>query len=626
MGVAGTVGVFKRHPKWGSSFVLRNTSVVIDTTNAFYWYAKEQLLPNQSKYGTSMIELGQFYRNLFKRLRERNVKPIVVYEGGRKDDQVVGNIVGKSTFLERSSRAALGRLNRGNLSDSLPDLAINCLKEIVNELSLGPDQVHQAGNEVYPLLVQLSRQHECPVLTHHTDFIFQDVPQGFIRLDELVLPTDSVKPIGCTLYKHSDMLNDFRLTSAHSGALSCLAVLLRDDFSEVYYDAINNVLELQGGMRITPREWGMKTARLDYVLRHWPSGLTTTESVRSALLRQPQAGRNLAHDFDAMLECYNSVEAFESTSVARAFSSGSDQYGNLNEALTKRESSADFLTNVILTNFNRTGIEDIRTYRSTFSLQDRAKQYLMQRLGGRKGLQLFDRRRSQMDYRSLAPIDRLKNPLDQATLFALFHFDKKRLESVASKLQQTIQLDADHSNRLALMLFLASFACRLVPRENFNNNQEDDSGSQSGSSSLGSDQHQQMMALRHYSQPATRTKLFACTLNQYVYLQSRTNQGDQSRQEVPADTRVARDKVHSIIQQQPPERDDNYYTHKHLVEALNSVLHAYKELNSLYNFPGPNILVNKYYDGVVIFKLLVRYSNRLQGFLLNVDPEIINEL
>lgn len=312
--------------------------------------------------------------------------------------------------------------------------------------------------------------------------------------------------------------------------------------------------------------------------------------------------------------------------MARAFSSGSDQYGNLNEALTKRESSADFLTNVILTNFNRIGIEDIRTYRSTFSLQDRAKQYLMQRLGGKTGLQLFDRRRSEMNYRSLAPIDRLKNPLDQATLFALFHFDEKRLESVAFKLRQTIQLDADHSNRLALMLLLASFACRLVPRENFNNNPEDDSGSQSGSNSLGSDEHQRMMALRHYSQPATRTKLFVCTLNQYVYLQSRTNQGDQSRQEVPADTRVARDKVQSIIQQAPPERDDNYYTHKHLVEALNSVLHAYKELNSLYNYPGPNILVNKYYDGVVIFKLLIRYSNRLQGFLLNVDPEIINEL
>lgn len=637
MVVAGIVGVINRYGNcWNTAIQLRDTNVVLDTTGACYWFVKNQLLARtrMNEYGTSMPDLGQFYRNLFKRFRERNVRPIVVYEGGRRSERE-GMIVSKAHHLRHSAGAALRSLNQGRFGNisSLPQLSINCLKEVVREFGLGADQVYQAEGEVYPLLVQLADRFKCPVVTHHTDFIFQDAPKGFIRLDQINLPNDDTQPIDCRIYWHRELLRTFNLTPEHSGSLSCLPILLRDDFVETYYDTINKVLMLEraGRFRLGPnvRFARVKTARLEHVLKYWSrTRLTSSESVRSAMLAHSSAGPHLTRDYDALRDAYARAIPFEQSEVARTLSAGADQIpGGLQEALTQRESSIEFLCDVIQTNFNRTGIEDPHTHRSTFSLQDRTKEYLLERMRGPKSeLSLHDRCRDRMQDRHLRPVTQIHRGLDRETLFELFHFDDKKFNRISSQLCHTIQLDQDHSERLTLLLLLASFALRLMPRENYNNTLDDQSAPLSLTGSSGSDSQQ---PTRFYTLAETRQMLFLAILNSYVYLQMRGHQGDESRQNVPADTRVAQDKVETIVQAPSGVQCANtrgYLTLKHLVEGLNSTLHAYKETNSLYGEPGPSLLVNKYYDAVIIYKIMAKYSKNLQGHLLQLHADILSDL
>lgn len=629
MGVSGAKGFIdhKGH-RFSRRTQLKDTNVIIDTTNVFFWFVKAQLLnsTNMDKYGASMIDLGRLFWNLVACLKERNVKPYFVLEGARRSERN-GAMVSKIEHMTQSSSSALWRLCNGRLSqmDYLPSLAMNCLKEVLSESNLEPDQVHQAECEVYPALVHLANLHNAPVLTAHTDFIFKNVPAGFVWIQELQLPRSRSQPLSCRIFSHQEMLSTFKLGPEHSGALSCLSVLLRDDFAAAYYPAVNRCLNVPGHLRIGPnvRRPGNKTRRLEHIVENWPRNLTDQNSVR-ANLRSHQAltGPNMLRDFDAVLDCYCQYKPFEESELAQSFQSRwKDQTSasQLREALTRRESSAEFLADALRRNINRTVIEDTTTFRSTFSLQDRAKQFVMGRLRDANGLDVYDRQYGQMSTRQLGPVPgQADSRPDGPTLMALFHVDQAKLESVASRLRALHESDATTSNELALLLLLAAFARRLVPRVSYNNDRDEPSAASGGG------------GLTRYSEPEIGRKYFAAILNSYTYLRSRTSEGDQSQTNVPADTRVARGKVEEISRNPPApafsSNDSNYLLNKHLIEALNSTLHAYKELNSLYNFPAPNLVINKYYDGVLVYKIMARWSGNLREHLLKLDDDLLNEL
>lgn len=663
MGVPGTVGLLKRyHDQWGTRLELKNMPVVIDTTGALYWFVKKNLLHGHlpmDRYGSSMVQLGQFYRELFRRLRERNCRPIVVHEGARKSEAKWGEVVSKHKFLERSSRSALRRLaaNDFNHLTQLPSLTLNCLKEIVIECGLGADQVHQASHEVYPVLVQLARQHNCPVLTSHSDFILMDVPAGFVWLERLQVPADSQTPFTCTQLHHSKLLDTFKLQPTHSDALKCLTILMRQDFSQEHYNAVNNVLQLRGALALTRvgnqgRNNGRIVGdRLRHVLEHWPRDrFVSSEAVRAALASQTHSIMQLLRDYDALFDCYcNSSQPndFLASELAKSFAGSQDVAGNqLQEALQQREVTCDFVANLTLTNFNRTPIEDVRTYRSSFSIKDRAKQYLLQRVRSQPRLRLFDRRRDLMEFRNLAPIGELQSRLDCDILFKLFHFDSNRRDQVSQRLAKLWNLDKENSELLALVLLLARFGYRLALRDTYGNSESgrgvdparerrsltpmESSGSLGRASvSLTSDQASQRLVAQSYSSSEVKLKFFTAVANSFVYQAARLHQGDQSRQEIPADIRLARDKIDGILKESPgvqANSSDKYFTLKHLVEVLNEALNGYKELNSLYNYPGPNILVNKYYDATLVFRIMARYSQTLAGYLLRLDDGLLAEL
>lgn len=647
MGVGGMVGVLARnYESLSSEIELKNTTVILDTTSALFWLTKNVLLnKNQmDKYGTSMRELGELYTNLLSRLIQHNVRVHVVYEGPRKGERN-GSLVSKVRHMESSARSALWQLNQNYLGriNKLPALAMNCFKEVASKL-IPFEQLHQAESEVYPLLARLSNKLKAKVLTGHSDFILKNLANGFVWLGDddncgVKLSPDSSQPIKGHLFNHQKLLSFFRISSSHSGALGCLAVLLRDDFAETYYDPINKCLKLErSDLKLTPtrsRE-GIKTRRLFYLLKNWPTNLTDEDSVRSSLLNLAQSGPHLTRDFDGIRDCYSQYEPFEASELARAFQANwreRNGTSQLRDALIKRESSAEFMANVLQKNFDRTGIEDIKTFRSTFSMQDRVKQFLMDRLRPAKGsneLEVFDRHRDALEVRRLRPVSDHPEPaiMNRLNLLWLFHIRPGNLDSVATGVRQATQLDATTSTELALLLLLASFAHRLVPRENYSN-QREDLAMPSISGSLGRDRERQMRRLEEYSSSETKKRFLLALLNSCVYWA-------QSRQTTSAEVRVARSKVDEIAKAPPApafagrersEASEKYMLCKHLIEALNSTLHAYKELNSLYNFPGPNLPVSKYYDGLLTYKIMARYSRNLQeDHLLTLNDTLWNDM
>lgn len=678
MGIGGAVGLLKQNGnEWASYVELKNMFVVIDLTNALYWYVKKKFLNNNhmDHYGSSMVELGALYRRLFYRLLERNVTPIVVLNGGTKSEQRFGPLASKSAFLRRSCSGALNNLVRCRASrssqfyDHLPELADNTIREIMVELKL--EHVVQANYEVYPVLEHWAREKQCPVLTNHSDFIFRNAPNGFIWTEELDLPEDSKQPFKCRIYSHDKMLQQFNLEPRHSPALKTLSVLLRDDFSNAYYDSVNYVLRLVNHpLAVTGRFGRILTKRLTHVMMTLSqnTNFDSDQTVRSVLgSRQSFNRANMLRDYDAIYDTYATyyadfneyefAQCFINRTPARAAadrwtrSSGVSPPAaqavhltqqSLLEALTQREATAEFVSTLGGTTYSKTAIEDTSLFRSTFSLHDNCRQYLLDHTMGAQisQMRIFDRSYATLRDRELnrqglsrksatlgtEPTERL----NRETLFNLFHFNAQQLESLATSLASHYGIDQDNANQLMLQLLLARFACNLMYRDHHSNAEDSvQKLTNTRSSSLGSSGSDG--ASPEGRALYERKKMFlTAIMNSYIY-HARTSQGDQTNQDVPADIRVARNKMATIAVESAGiypngPRHDEFYRIKHMIEALNSVMHGYKELNSLYNYPGPNFFVSKYYDGVLVYKIMSRWSANLQGFLLRIDNAVLTEL
>lgn len=651
MGISGCVGLIRRHgPAFRESFTLKDTSLIVDINETMYWLVKKHYIGNNNGRrvdlaGMSMVDLGAFFRNKFKRLVERNVKPIIVYSGARVSEKLYGSLAAKCNHLESSSRAAMQRFSRQDFSIQLPNLVMNALKEVINEFGF---EVHQSCYESHPVMAQLARKYRCPVMTSHSDFIFTHVPNGFIWTDDMPLinewPKSPEEPIETFLYYQDRMLDCFKLDPVYSRPLASLYVLLRDDFSVAHYHAINTVLQLNR----TPLALGpisrdrKKTRRIIHILENWPKRLTSFEVLYEQITNLPNVSANLRRDFDGIWTSFDTKESLSQMSgefIKENFAP-TDRVEDLNDALTRRECSANFIMNLKQrTNFNRHFVEDItRTYRSIFSLSDRAREYLDAQLSLHQNPRLFDRRRSNLEFRSLAQMNLTREQLKEATreqVFKLFHFEESQLDALADELRKRLHLDEDNGKRLALIILLARYGYRIAFRDSFDNSPPNRSasshrashqGHENERSASGSASNKSTIIADAYLQLEFKEKFFVALINSFIY-HSKEQHGDTQRQDIPADHRVLRSKLDALQSQSLlliSRNDTNNLQYKHLVEVLNQTLSTYKEVNSLFNFVGPNVLTNKCYDGVLIYRILTKWSNNLREYLLPLS-ELISE-
>ena len=629
MVVSGAVGLMKQFGgEWAKPVVLRNMKVVLDVTDGLFWLVRRPFLSGGRRIdlmGSDFVALCAFYRDFIERLLEHQVRLIVVYDGGRIDESR-GDIASKRRQLGQSYYGQIRALSNRHLAlqmrrAALPKLANNAVKEVLGEFLDELEDVQQCTYEVYPLLSHLADLHQCPVMTSLGDFIFTHLPEskfGHIWLEDLDIPSARSKPMTCQAYSHLAMLKAFNIPSDCGPAMRGLYCILRDDFGSAHHEPVNRLLELPEEVEFRARPARVRTDRLVFVLEHWPRHLTSVEAIRLELLRLASSQRKrqkLASDFDAVMETFEEATNFGTASNHRHLLEDVD----LNEAMTRREATADFIMSLRNTDFHRPLLEDFDTFRSTYSLQDRVKQYLLNRMG-LKRLRLFDRNFAEMRRRELPALRQPVGPLTRSLLFDLFHFDEEMLAEVSNKLQVSLRVPPKDCHHLALLLLLARFGLKLGFRNTYDNEDRRPSAAQ-GSRSGGSTDVYQSRALRE--------RFLIALVNSFVYHQIYGAQIEASRSEVPADIRVAGRRLDELVEEEVPTFEESsdeltyeqYIKPKHLVEMLNSTLRAYKELNSLYNFVGPNILVGRYYNGVLIYKIMRQFSENMRSSLLKLDEE-----
>jgi len=625
--------------------------LIIDVTDSMYWFFKKHYIGNNwgrrvDLAGWSQVEFGAFFRQFLKRLMERNVKPIFVYSGARVNEKLHGTLASKSIHLETSTRATMRRLLAKNYTIQMPSLCLNALKEIINEFGL--DQVHQSCYESHFVMAQMAMKKKCPILSSHSDCIFLPSQYGFIWIDSLpdfgTWMNSSTTPIETFVYYNHRMLDYFRLDPMYSRPLTSLYVILRDDFATVHYHAINDLLKLPAHVKRGPQvQDRRKTKRLIHILENWPKNLTTFDVVYQRLTQMPAVGVNLRRNFDGIWSSFDFREPLGQ--VDNSFITDNFiptlEIDDLNDALTRRECSANFIMNLRQkTNFTRLLVEDIHyTFRSTFSLADPVRQYLNAQMGLQMNPSLFDRHFTSLSYRDLVPIKMSQNArFTRELLFKMFHFDEGKINELANHLEGHLKIDLDNAKRLSLLLYLAFFGTRVAFRETLDNSPNTTKSRQtqqstktvqtdldSSKSSSGSHRTKVSPASIYMAQEF-REKFYIALINSFVF-HSTEQQGDTQSRDIPADHRVMRKRLEELSIQALKlidKHDETNLPFKHMIETLNQTLSAYKEINSLYNFPGPNVLVCKCYDGVLIYRILSKWSNNLRDHLLPLSPTLID--
>lgn len=395
MGVPGMVGELKNNfHKYGRDYLLKNTNLVIDATHLPQWlrYHETQLHPND--FGANMVQYEQFWTNFMKTLILCNVKIKIVYDGAPLNERKYGPVPSKSNFLRKSSDGRLAQLRRNGAGLShyiLPSLALPIFKKVAS--SFGPAiEQFQATHESYPLVAELANRFGCPVLTNHSDFLLTDVYGGMIWSDKFDVKRFQNESIPCHLFEHTRFIRGRNL---ERGVTTVLYALLRPDFNLKHSVVI---------ARLIPNFANQRKARckLESVLQ-WLANKSLFQI--KSLLSNCGDGEFMK-DFESIYMSYTEVIPFERTLP--------DPYNQLSNALLAKlkngQADASLFMEIIgNTHFERCSIEDIRTTRSTFSMQDTIRSMLLRivstRLSSRDSMSIYDRQRDSMRLRELRDID-----------------------------------------------------------------------------------------------------------------------------------------------------------------------------------------------------------------------------
>lgn len=711
MGVPGMNTLFKRRHRWYTNLRLKETKLVIDITDEMYWFTKARLLTGQEKmdrFGMSMVAYGQFFKRFIDRLRQAKITPIIVYNGARLSELKYGPLVAKTKHLEKSTRIRLYKMRKWGprlLDDQvIPSIACNVLKQIVTELQL---EAHQSTYEVYPLLVKLANENDCPVLTSHRDFILANVKRGFLLFEEFDQQQHGrhqlESEIDCPkLYEHKRMLTDLNIQPQNSPALYCLNVLLRPDFCGKYFEVLNRMFQMKYDLRFMQdntefienyrRSKNPWARRVEFILSHWPNELTDVDSVRrmfenkvNEVYKNQKAECDIAmRDYDALLTSF--IDANDRDNISTLLP---DHLGNIvsvQDALIRRESTAPFLTDCLMgqANIDRLRIEDVSTFRSTYSLADPVKLLLMNK-GRLQSLKVFDRQYSHLQWRDLKAMSSLdvqelvhgiEAPPDQM-LYDVFLFPNQisspsnlrayiRDSRVRGQLMKVALAFRDREpnregppgsslcEQLIVLLRLVVYGFKLGFRENYDLPalKRSDSGSKSKSpnstkpasptavksiGSLQASRSSQSGSLTEKLRPTEvkyrkiQLKYIEAVYNSFMYycitrgyLIDRLDQHellcDTDSGGFFAKVNLAKEEIESNKIDKPSDvTHNNYLEIKHLNEMLNSSIHAYMELNSLYNHPGVVLKPSDYFDCVQIYKICSYLLQTSKSSLLEIE-------
>lgn len=656
MGISGTHGVLDQEQSLHENFVLKNTKLVIDLNDPPYWFIKKRMVAQKrsDKFGTDLFELCQFFRSFIQVMLINKVEPIFVFSGVCLNKEYNSDRATKARHLEKSTRIQMLVLNRYGARDyKLSHLFTNALKQVIKEFPQLPKPV-QAQYETHPILQKLAEEYNCPVLTSHSEFIFKNIRTGFILLEDF--PVDlSSQSRGILInkyYRHQFLLQRYRLQNC-SDALHTLFALLRPDVSGQYCRYINSFLCLQRtGLEIPhdettfvqgrpPQRTGNLTRRLKHILENFHRlDLQTAEQVREKLVEISGNDRQFLKDFDSIHDTFEIRRDFSLSIISdREFIQSSAlnnrQIDKVNDSLVERCATANFLVPLLQgqTLFdNQLNYEDFETSRSSYSMADPVRAFIMGRFGiGR--VDILDRQFSSVVFRSLYANPATPTEItSDRDIFRIFQFPEfvqtnQELKNYIINFQINLALKENYAIQLEVLLLLVRFIFQNAFKENL---EKDRSLKAKGTNQQPNDKQGIPMNYGRNGLILLGTATYNCFMfymMHYINEYSPFNMHNLENHPSLCDDgkginflpelRIAKGAMDKL----PPcsEFISNYNKIKQVIEMLSWAIKGYCEVSSLYEYKTTPLNISKYYNPALIFKIMSKMSASKAEELLRLE-------
>lgn len=655
MGISGTRGVLEKVRSLHTNLRLTDTKLVVDLTDPPYWFLKKRGLAQRrtDKFGTDFCEIAQFFRSFIQVMLVNNVDPIFVFSGVCLNKNYHSDLATKARHLEKSTRIQMLVSNRyGSRDYKLNSLCTNVLKLVIKEFPHLPKPV-QAQYEPHPILQKLAEEYNCPVLTSHSEFIFKNIRTGFILLEDF--PVDlAAQSRGILIpryYRHQFLLQNYRLQNC-SDALHTLYALLRPDVSGRYCKYINNFLRLQGTdleipfddttfvLGRPPRRAGNLTRRLMHILDTFQTlDVQTADQVRKKLVEISGDDRQFLKDYDSIHDTFEKRLDFSQSiksdhEFVQRSALNNRQISKVNDSLVERCATANFLVPLLQgqTLFdNQLTYEDFSTSRSSYSMADPVRVFIMEQFGiGR--VEILDRQFSNVNFRSLYAIPATPTEvISDRDIFKIFQFPEslqtiQDLKKHITNFQINLALKESYVIELVLQLLLVRFVFHHAFKENLdrerlskgtNNQQANDN--RAITMNYGRDG---LMLLGN----AIYNCFMSCMMDRIGEdspfnmnnLENHPSLCDDSKgiNFLPG-LRLAKKAMDNL----PPcsEFHSDYIKFKQVVEMLNSAIKGYCEISSLYEHITPTLNISKYYNPAQMFKTMSKMSTTKAENLLRLE-------
>lgn len=662
MGVSGMRGVLDQ-VNLSTNVVLKNKNLVVDVTENMYWFFKKRDVAQKrmDRFGTNLVEFCNSFRQFIINLKQNNVTPIFVFSGARLSKHYFSDIATKDRHLEKSTRIKMLVRGRYGSRDWVPTpLLTNALKKVINEFTDLPKPI-QAQYEVHPILQQQANRLIIPVLTSHSEFILKNIREGFVLGEKFNYPTVQSRGFNIELYQHRLLLEHYRLQSC-SDALHSLFSLLRPDVSGRYNTYINDLLYLQrASLEISHDETrfvrgrpgnrpGNLTRRCKWILENWPENLRTADQVRDRLMQVSSNDRQFLQDHDAIQMTFKEPKNFaEEILVNDQFvprqARTNTQIRKVNEALTSRSATATFLMEVLMaqTNYDHAiCLEDFSTFRSSYSLADGARAFIMKQFGIRE-ITILDRSSGDVDFRQLSASESGANgqSVYAEDIYKLFHFHtslcgNQSISAYIADFQVKLALLGNLPEQLVIILLLLRYCFQVGFRTSYNN--EPDVKAKTKPESPKEKLSGYPISM-DYEEKGLRLVANAVYNVFMYYMMENEGAGSLNMEKLNndprlcddskginflPDLRLARGKMDSTALPNPSEAELNYTKIKHVLEMLNSTIQAYDELNSLYEHKAIDLKYHKYYEPPLIYRVAVKLSKTKGEGLLRMEQNLEN--
>lgn len=231
MGIKGLTRFIDQHPELLTDHQLRDTKVVIDGNNLFFFLHQYYHVP--FAYGGDYDQYADAVRSYFETLLSVGIEPFVIFDGCYEpDDRKLSTVLSRMTKNIRSN-SQMSRHGGYPGCGLLPILAADVFRQVLAYLSI---QYVMTDLEADGQVAALANLWHCPVMSNDSDFFIFPLTGGFILFDYLNLQVKSgidengkdYKYLHSQIYYLQSLLKGYK--NLHTSDIPLFATLMGTDF------------------------------------------------------------------------------------------------------------------------------------------------------------------------------------------------------------------------------------------------------------------------------------------------------------------------------------------------------------------------------------------------------------